>query len=102
MHLGQQQALRGGGTEGKWTCDACLMNVKLLDPLGRIVFGVVTALSLGIVPYMAVSDRAREADRLWLVAGTAVLAVTLVVLFVRDLKQQRLHPWADDPQAPDP
>jgi hypothetical protein len=94
LYLGKQQALRGGGTEGQWTCEACLMSVKLLDPTGRVVFGVITAASIALVPYMAITDRvARESERPWMVAGVAALAVVLAVLFVRDHRAQRKHPW---------
>ena len=28
MVLGKSQAMRGGGTEGQWTCESCLMSVN--------------------------------------------------------------------------
>lgn len=98
LYLGKQQQLRGAGSEGHWTCEKCLMTVKLLDPMGRLLFGVLTVAFVGLIPYMAVTDRvANESDRPWLVAGVAALALALGVLWLRDSRAQRKHPPRSGP-----
>lgn len=85
--------MRGGGRQETWTCRECGLSVKLLDPWARIVFGVLTAGSLAVVPYAAVTERvARESERPWIVALLASFAIAMAVLFVRDLRAQRRHP----------
>ena len=69
---------------------------QLLDAPGRLVFGLLTVASIALVPYMAVTDRvARESERPWMIAGVAVLALALSVIFARDAKAQKKHPPLD-------
>jgi len=89
----REQALRGFGRETTWQCDACELTVKLLSPGGRLLMGALALVMTGAVPYAAVTSRvARESQRPWIVALIALLALALVVLFVRDTARQRRHP----------
>ena len=89
----KNQALRGGGPEGRWRCNKCLTSVKLLDPVGRIGCAVLAVLMTAAGPWAAVTSRVqRESERTWIVLLLGALAAALIAIFVVDTKRQRKHP----------
>ncbi len=93
LQLSQNQALRGGGREGSWSCTKCGATVKLLDPAGRLVATIVAVAMTAAVPWVAVTSKVqKESERPLLVLLVAALAAALIALVVRDTRRQRRHP----------
>ena len=92
LQLTGNQALRGGGREGTWTCNTCGGSVKLLDPVGRIVVMVLTIALAAAVPWAAVTSKVEhESERPILVLLVAALAAGIGALLVRDNRRQKKH-----------
>jgi hypothetical protein len=93
LELTKNQALRGGGREGTWTCNKCGCSVKLLDPSGRVVVTLLAVAMTAAVPWTAVTSRVKdESDRPLIVLLVAALAGAMIWLLVRDNKRQRKYP----------
>lgn len=76
-----------------WQCKSCGASIKLLDPVGRVVVGLLTVLLGAGVPYVAVTSKVQdESERPWIVLLLAALVAALAVLLVRDTRRQRKHP----------
>jgi hypothetical protein len=93
LQLTGNQALRGGGREGTWTCNKCHGSVKLLDPNGRVVMTIVAAAMTAAVPWAAVTSKVQdESERPIIVLLIFALAATLIALLARDHRLQKKHP----------
>ena len=93
LQLTTNQALRGGGREGTWTCNKCGCSVKLLDGNGRVVVTLLAVAMTAAVPWAAVTRRvADESERPIIVLMIAALAAAMIALLVRDNRRQKQHP----------
>src|ERR1051326_3872038 len=85
LHLTGNQALRGGGREGTWSCNKCGISVKLLDPGARVVVTLLAVAMTAAVPWAALTSKVEhESERPILVLLIAALAGAMIWLLVRD------------------
>ncbi len=93
LQLTGNQALRGGGREGTWTCNTCGGSVKLLDGNGRVLVTLLAVAMTAAVPWAAVTSKVKdEGERPLIVLLIAALAGAMIWLLVRDNQRQRKHP----------